>query len=170
MSAPSFDRVMEALDHKGCLPPHVDGRNNGRLSMMVRCPAHEDSDSSLSITHAGDRTLLHCFAGCDTERVVEMLELAFADLFDERRNTTTRRPKVETDERYAGRLLNVGELLAQPDEPIPWRCESFAADGYLTVLAGRGKEGKSWFTLALSCAVAREALPPPASAVRGAGH
>ena len=57
--------------------------------------------------------------------------------------------------RYAGRVLNVAELLARPEEPIPWRCEGIAADGYLTVLAGRGGEGKSWMALSLACGVAR---------------
>jgi hypothetical protein len=58
-------------------------------------------------------------------------------------------------DRYSGRVLNVREMLAQPDEPIPWRCEGVAADGYLTVVAGRGGEGKSWLALALACGVAR---------------
>lgn len=57
--------------------------------------------------------------------------------------------------RYTGRVLDVRALLATPDQPIPWRCEGIAADGYLTVLAGRGGEGKSWMALALACGVAR---------------
>jgi hypothetical protein len=59
------------------------------------------------------------------------------------------------NDRYAGRILNVGKMLAQPDEPIPWRCENLVADGYLTVLAGRGGEGKSWLALTLACGVGR---------------
>lgn len=62
--------------------------------------------------------------------------------------------KVAAD-RYAGRVLDVAAMLAQPDEPIPWRCDGLAADGYLTLLAGRGGEGKSWLTLALASGVAR---------------
>jgi archaellum biogenesis ATPase FlaH len=58
-------------------------------------------------------------------------------------------------DRYAGRVLDVPALLAQPDEPIPWRCHNLAADGFLTVLAGAGGEGKSWLALALACGVAR---------------
>jgi len=58
-------------------------------------------------------------------------------------------------DRYAGRVLDVGALLAAPDTPVPWRCDGLAADGFLTVLAGRGGEGKSWMTLALACGVAR---------------
>lgn len=56
--------------------------------------------------------------------------------------------------RYVGRVLDVAALLAAPDEPTPWRCDGLAADGFLTVIAGRGGEGKSWLTLALACGVA----------------
>ena len=52
--------------------------------------------------------------------------------------------------RYTDRKLDMHALLAQPDEPIPWRCRGVAADGYLTTIAGRGGEGKSWMTLALA--------------------
>ncbi|MEJ7787836.1 MAG: AAA family ATPase, partial [Solirubrobacteraceae bacterium] len=60
-----------------------------------------------------------------------------------------------TPDRYHGRVLDVAALLAAPDTPVPWRCAGLAADGYLSVVAGRGGEGKSWLTLALACGVAR---------------
>lgn len=60
-------------------------------------------------------------------------------------------------DRYANRVIDVGALLAQPDEPIPWRCDGLVADGFLTVLAGVGGEGKSWLALALAAGVARGA-------------
>lgn len=64
-------------------------------------------------------------------------------------------PAVPQAGRYAGRRYAIEALLAQPDEPIPYRCEGIAADGYLTVLAGRGGEGKSWLALALARGVER---------------
>jgi len=66
-------------------------------------------------------------------------------------------------DRYAGRVIDVAGMLASPDEPIQWRCEKFAADGFLTVLAGRGKEGKSWLMLALASGVANGT---PAAGIR----
>jgi putative DNA primase/helicase len=58
---------------------------------------------------------------------------------------------VDTDTpRYAGRRLDMAAILAEPDQPLPWRCRGVAADGYLTTIAGRGGEGKSWVTLALA--------------------
>jgi 5S rRNA maturation endonuclease (ribonuclease M5)/archaellum biogenesis ATPase FlaH len=52
--------------------------------------------------------------------------------------------------RYEGRKLDMAALLAEPDTPVPWRCEGIAADGYLTTIAGLGGEGKSWLTLTLA--------------------
>ena len=46
------------------------------------CPAHDDSDPSLTILFPGDgRILIHCFAGCDSLSVVQALGLSMKDLF-----------------------------------------------------------------------------------------
>lgn len=56
---------------------------NGRWS--CRCPAHDDKGPSLAIRELGDgRVLLHCFAGCDAQSVLDALGLTFEDLFPER--------------------------------------------------------------------------------------
>ena len=49
------------------------------------CPAHDDTDPSLSITAENGKVLLCCHAGCLTEDVVAALGLSMADLFDEER-------------------------------------------------------------------------------------
>src|SRR5919112_3748992 len=50
------------------------------------CPAHEDREPSLSVAEGEDgRALLKCFAGCETEDVVDALGLEMRDLL-ERRN------------------------------------------------------------------------------------
>ena len=48
----------------------------------ARCPAHEDSRASLSISE-GDagRVLLRCFAGCPVDAICEAVGLKIADLF-----------------------------------------------------------------------------------------
>jgi hypothetical protein len=47
------------------------------------CPAHEDRNPSLSITHKDGLVLLNCQANCATEDVVAALGLKMSDLFDE---------------------------------------------------------------------------------------
>lgn len=50
-----------------------------------RCPAHDDKTPSLAIRNCADgRILLHCFAGCNVESVVEALRLSLADLMPAR--------------------------------------------------------------------------------------
>ena len=50
---------------------------------IARCPGHDDRENSLSIGQGDDgQVLLHCFAGCDVERVVAALGLKMSDLSD----------------------------------------------------------------------------------------
>lgn len=48
---------------------------------LALCPAHPDRDPSLSIRLAGDKLLLHCFAGCAPDAVLEALGLTWRDLY-----------------------------------------------------------------------------------------
>ena len=60
-------------------------RKTGEASWIACCPAHEDNSPSLAIRLLDDgRILLHCFAGCETSRVLESLGLAIEDLFPDR--------------------------------------------------------------------------------------
>ena len=85
---------------------------------------------------------------------------------ESRVHASTNGHRPSAPDRYCDRLLDVPALLAAPDEPIPWRAVrwDFAADGSLTVLAGRGGEGKSW--LALRPRVRRGAREAPAAGSR----
>lgn len=51
-------------------------------SFTALCPAHDDSNPSLSIREAEDgRVLLYCHAGCETKDVLLALGLEWEDLF-----------------------------------------------------------------------------------------
>jgi len=69
-----IDRVLRLLDGV-----RSKGVNKG---WMARCPAHADPDPSLSVDEnpAGD-VLLHCFAGCTMDEILDALSLKPADLF-----------------------------------------------------------------------------------------
>ena len=45
------------------------------------CPAHEDKEPSLTVKQKDNQILIHCFAGCPTESIVEKLGLQMSDLF-----------------------------------------------------------------------------------------
>jgi len=54
---------------------------------MARCPVHDDSTASLSVTEGKDgRILLHCHANCATPNIVAALSLTMGDLFPEDRD------------------------------------------------------------------------------------
>lgn len=67
--------------------------------------------------------------------------------------TATNDPSRQTV-REPARKLDVPALLAQPDEPIPYRLDRFVADGCVTALAGHGGEGKSLLAAAAAISVA----------------
>lgn len=67
----------------------LDGVRRCGRGWIAKCPAHEDSSASLSISAGDDRTLLHCFAGCGAADVVAAVGLALADLFPERLASST---------------------------------------------------------------------------------
>ena len=73
MKLPEFLACLEAkTQHK----PNVTGKG-----YMSRCPAHDDSNPSLSISPGDDgRILLNCHAGCSFESVIAALEITSAEL------------------------------------------------------------------------------------------
>lgn len=60
----------------GALLARLDGVQ-GRGPWRAICPAHESKHGtrSLAIREEGERTLFHCFAGCDGESILDALGL-----------------------------------------------------------------------------------------------
>ena len=60
---------------------HFEGAERNGRDYKALCPAHDDSNPSLSIGEGEDgRVLVHCHAGCPTEQVLDRVGLQFADL------------------------------------------------------------------------------------------
>lgn len=69
------ERVLDALERQGKQVRQSAGK------WMCCCPAHDDRNPSLSISEGDDgRALVHCFAGCSSEDVVNELGLQMSDL------------------------------------------------------------------------------------------
>lgn len=76
MNRAPIHRVLAALEHAGC-SPHSAGSG-----WRARCPAHADKTPSLSIGIGRDgRTLIRCWAGCEVQAILEVLDLKWPDLF-----------------------------------------------------------------------------------------
>jgi hypothetical protein len=85
-------------------------RKTGNGRWVCRCPAHDDRGPSLSVRELDDgRVLLHCFAGCEVQSVLDAIGLTFEDLFPDRIGDVLKRER---------RPFNAADVL---------RCLSFEA-------------------------------------------
>ncbi|MDP9403844.1 MAG: AAA family ATPase [Actinomycetota bacterium] len=58
------------------------------------CPAHPDTNPSLSVTEGDEKILVRCQAGCETEAVLGALRMSYADLFTEPAPTNGHRSEI----------------------------------------------------------------------------
>lgn len=100
MTGDALARVERALEAHG-------SKRQGR---DWECPGHDDRNASLSVSQGDRGAVIHCHAGCETEAVVEAMDLTMSDMFDEpKRNGAAGEPSQivdtydYTDE--AGKLL-----------------------------------------------------------------
>jgi hypothetical protein len=50
-------------------------RKTSHKRATARCPAHADSDPSLSVSEGSTCIIMHCFAGCDFVEIVKAIGL-----------------------------------------------------------------------------------------------
>lgn len=68
-------------------------RPAGPGKWTAQCPAHQDDKPSLSISEGKDgRVLVHCFAGCAPEDVVETAGVDWSEMFAGPRWSTRKLP------------------------------------------------------------------------------
>ena len=56
----------------------------GRDSWQACCPAHDDKNPSLKIDLKGEKILIKCWSGCDTESILGAVGMDFDDIFPDR--------------------------------------------------------------------------------------
>jgi len=82
----------------------LHGVTRASHGFIARCPAHEDSNPSLSVKEGDDgRVLLKCHAGCRAEAIVSALGIELRDLFEadtagRRREASKLRTKPPTEQ------------------------------------------------------------------------
>ncbi len=72
MPSPQLEKILTQLER-------VKALSGGEY--IARCPAHSDTNPSLSIIEKDNKILLKCQAGCKTEDVVKAIGLTMSDLF-----------------------------------------------------------------------------------------
>ena len=76
-------------------------KKTGEKSYQAICPAHDDHKASLTITDAGDKTLIHCHAGCPSKKILNKVGLEEKDLFENTyTNTKLEAEYIYTDINY----------------------------------------------------------------------
>lgn len=66
-------------------------RSTGPNRWIAKCPAHSDKSASLSLLETDDgRILLHDFAGCSAQEILDAVGLQMSDLFPERKRLRPR--------------------------------------------------------------------------------
>ncbi len=58
-------------------------RQIGPGKWRARCPGHGSKSQSLAVADVDGRVLLKCFAGCETEAVLNAINMTFSDLYDQ---------------------------------------------------------------------------------------
>lgn len=90
------DEILSLVAQKTNYTPKGSGKQ-----FLGRCPAHDDSNPSLSIAEGEDgKVLLKCFAGCPLEEITSSLGIKVTDLFPEQEKpaTSTKREYVYRNE------------------------------------------------------------------------
>jgi len=86
-----------------------------RSKGMCCCPAHDDRTPSLSITLGKRAILVHCFAGCSNEAVMQgmaRLGVRISDLFDSPGGPIVSEPREDVADHNALRLWREAAILA----------------------------------------------------------
>src|SRR3546814_16101480 len=82
---------------------------------MCCCPAHDDLTPSRGITLGKLAILVHCFAGCANEAVIEAMAghgIRIAELFDGTSDPIVTEPREEVAKRTALRLRRAASTIA----------------------------------------------------------
>ena len=75
----------------------LEGVKRAGNGYTARCPGHDDNRNSLSIKIADNgKILLHCFAGCKTDKICADIELDMQDLFPADTGRQAKRREIAT--------------------------------------------------------------------------
>lgn len=103
----------------------IPGARRASRGWTAKCPGHDDSSPSLSISQGRTGVLLRCFAGCRTSDIAAAMHLTLADLFDGDRKQPACTRRVASPSSDDVRAALKGE-----------------ADAFLKDLRARGTDGR----------------------------
>lgn len=113
VSTAEIRSVQASSSHLNSVLRHLQkSKETGNGQYLALCPAHDDTERSLSIGTGDDgRALIHCFAGCSSDAILESIGLSTKDLFPENA------PRYEPNRR-AKESISVRELAEHRKIPV----------------------------------------------------
>lgn len=122
-----------------------------------RCPAHEDSSPSLTVTEAdGGKVLIHCFGGCRADDVIAAVGLEWKDLFPGKLDSAARldyRRSAATEARAEA------DLVIKMAEAMPFL--SAEDEAYLRQAETNRKQAEQTIREVDAASVPAKSLEPP---------
>jgi hypothetical protein len=108
---------------------------------MACCPAHDDRHPSLSINLEHDRILIHCFAGCRPEWILQSVGLSLSDLFLDRKTGgfSQKRESFQWSSFY-GRIRELELVLNE----LEFRAEAMCDRASQLIAATHGADISTW--------------------------
>lgn len=93
-------------------------KDSGDICKAV-CPAHPDKEASLSIKYdkSSGKTILKCFAGCETKEILDAVGLKVSDLFDRELNSSNKDNNISAIYKYRDVDSNVLYEKVRFDKP-----------------------------------------------------
>jgi hypothetical protein len=156
MSLPTINEFRWAFETHGY--PVVDLNGDGP-GFQTRCP--RCSDTLRVFLDENERPKMYCPTGCTFSRIADVIQAEPVGGFAAVEAVGGVTGIIESGtslvapvDRYSGRRVDLGALLARPPRPIPWRVHDVVADGTLTIISGESGAGKSWLAQALCSGVA----------------
>ncbi len=120
---------------------HVKPRGKG---WIVRCPAHDDRNPSLSITEGQDgRILIHCHAGCKTKAILSEIGWNLSDLTPDN-GTQTKSKRVKPPTRAKRKTTNNGRGAVSDNGTTLKRSFHSAHDAEAELARGLGPSKGVW--------------------------
>lgn len=162
-SSPALKRVVKAF-----LKANLEIRSQAAGGFMAQCPAHLDSNPSLSVQwkaengEYGSGVVFNCFAQkCSTEDIVNELGLGLADLFDYRPGEEPD-PKESAERPQEDRWTNIRDAWERKND-AEWLVYPLVEKSRATTLYSPPGQGKSFIALEIAAAIAagRDALGQP---------
>ena len=100
-------------------------KKTGENKWLACCPAHDDRNPSLAIKYTDGKILLHCFAGCGIDEIVNAIGLEMADLMPDK---PTRNNKYSTPPKFSKYELFDKVISECSILRVAYRCKTLSTD------------------------------------------